>query len=200
MGFSRQEYWNGVPLPPPGNLPHPEAEPTSLLSPALASEFFTTSATWEAQKWRWPRLMNELTQKRPWCWERLKAGEGENRGWSPTQRTWVWANSGKWWRTGKPGLLQSMESQRIGDDWATEPPRTNGMGEMWPVLPFWVYCEIKGLVDTWDAGCEEDGSGAAGLSSWRLVFRDGEECRRDGFIFVKGGGGKRLSRLQFGTY
>ena len=51
-----------------------------------------------------------------WCWERLKA-EGDDRGrdgWmaSPTQRTWVWTSSGRWWRTGKPGILQSMGSQR----------------------------------------------------------------------------------------
>ena len=39
---------------------------------------------------------------------------------SPTQWTWVWANSGRWWRTGKPGVLQSMGSQRVGHNWATE--------------------------------------------------------------------------------
>ena len=64
--------------------------------------------------------------KRPWCWERLKAGaEGDNRGWdgwraSPTQWTWVWASSGSWWRTGKLGLLQSMGLQRAEHDWAPE--------------------------------------------------------------------------------
>ena len=63
--------------------------------------------------------------KRPWFWERLKAGgEREDRGndWmaSPTQWTWVSANSGRWWRTGKPGMLQSVGSQRIRDDWLTE--------------------------------------------------------------------------------
>ena len=50
MGFSRQGYWSGLPFPPPGDLPNPGIEPTSLLSPALASMFFTTSATWEAPK------------------------------------------------------------------------------------------------------------------------------------------------------
>jgi len=49
MGFSRQEYWSGLPCPPPGDLPNPGLEPTSLKSPALAGRFFTTSATWEAQ-------------------------------------------------------------------------------------------------------------------------------------------------------
>ena len=57
----------------------------------------------------------ELTHlKRPWCWERLRAGgEGDNRGWdgwmaSPTQWTWVWVNSRSWWWTGRTGMLQSQ--------------------------------------------------------------------------------------------
>ena len=69
----------------------------------------------------------ELThRKRPWCWERLKVGgEGGDRGWdgwmaSPTQRTWVWVNSGSWWWTGKPGVLQSIGLQRVRHDWGTE--------------------------------------------------------------------------------
>ena len=41
MGFSRQEYWSGLPFPPPGDFPNPGMEPESLTSPALASEFFT---------------------------------------------------------------------------------------------------------------------------------------------------------------
>ena len=45
MGFSLQEYWNGVPFPPPGDLPDPGIKPTSLSSPALAGGFFTTSAS-----------------------------------------------------------------------------------------------------------------------------------------------------------
>ena len=44
-GFSRQEYWSGLPCPPPGDLPDPGTEPNSLMSPALAGGFFTTSAT-----------------------------------------------------------------------------------------------------------------------------------------------------------
>ena len=55
--------------------------------------------------------------KRPWCWEGLRAGgEGDDRGWdgwmaSPTWWTWVWVNSGSWWWTGRPGVLQFMGSQ-----------------------------------------------------------------------------------------
>ena len=69
----------------------------------------------------------ELTHwKRPWCWERLKAGDkGDNRGWdgwmaSPTRWTWVWVNSGSWWWTGRPGVLRFMGSLRVGHDWVTE--------------------------------------------------------------------------------
>ena len=50
---------------------------------------------------------------------------GDDREWdcwmaSLTRWTWVWANSGRWWRTGKPGVLQSMGTQRVGRDWVTE--------------------------------------------------------------------------------
>ena len=48
MGFSRRESWSGLPLPSPGDLSKPGIEPTSLVSPALADGFFTTSTTWEA--------------------------------------------------------------------------------------------------------------------------------------------------------
>ena len=49
MGFSRQEYWSGLPCPPPGDLPDPGIEPTSLTSPALTGGFFTTSTIWELE-------------------------------------------------------------------------------------------------------------------------------------------------------
>ena len=68
--------------------------------------------------------------EKTWCWEGLGAGgEGDDRGWdgwmaSPTQWTWVWVSSGSWWWTGKPGMLQSMGSQRVRHDWETELNRT----------------------------------------------------------------------------
>ena len=75
----------------------------------------------------WPLDVKNLTHsKRPLCWERFKAGgEGDDRGWggwmaSPNLWTWVWVNSGSWWWTGKPGVLQSVGSQRVGHDWVTE--------------------------------------------------------------------------------
>ena len=64
--------------------------------------------------------------KRPWCWERLKAGgEGDNRGWDgwmalPTWWTWVWVDSGSWWWTGRPSVLRYMGLQRFRHDWVTE--------------------------------------------------------------------------------
>ena len=57
-------------------------------------------------------------------WKRPRAGgEGDDRGWdgwmaSPTQWTWVWVNSGSWWWTGRPGVLQSVGLQRVEHDWA----------------------------------------------------------------------------------
>ena len=47
MGFSRQEYWSGLPFPSPADLPNPGVKPASHISSALARRFFTTSATWE---------------------------------------------------------------------------------------------------------------------------------------------------------
>ena len=52
MGFFRQEYWSGLSCPPPEDLPYPGIELPSLLSPALAGRFFTTSITWEAQYYK----------------------------------------------------------------------------------------------------------------------------------------------------
>ena len=76
-----------------------------------------TLATWCEELTHW---------KTPWCWERLRAGgKGDDREWDdwmaqPTQRTWVWASSGRYWRTRKPDVLQSMGLQRVRHDWVTE--------------------------------------------------------------------------------
>ena len=73
-----------------------------------------------------PDEKNWLIRKKPWCWERLKAGgEGDDRGWdgwmaSPTQWTWVWVIFGTCWWTERPGVLQSMGLQRVRHYRATE--------------------------------------------------------------------------------
>ena len=53
VGFSRQEYWSGLPCHPPGDLSDPGIQSTSLMSPALTGGFFTTSAAWKAQDKSW---------------------------------------------------------------------------------------------------------------------------------------------------
>ena len=67
--------------------------------------------------------------------------EGDDRGWdgwmaSPTQRTWIWVNSGSWWWTGRPGVLKSMGSHRVRHDWVTEPNWTE------PSRIYWCYIII----------------------------------------------------------
>ena len=91
-----------------------------------------TELNWSFLDWCWnsntlATWCEQLTHlKRPWCWERLKAGgEGDDGGWdgwmaSLTQWTWVRLNSGSWWWTGRPGVLHSMGSQRVRHDWETE--------------------------------------------------------------------------------
>ena len=93
---------------------------------------------WKDWYWSWnsntlATWCEELThRKRHWCWARLReGGEGDDRGWdgwmaSPARWTWVWVNSGSWWWTGRPGVLQSMGLQRVGrlsdwTDWLTHP-------------------------------------------------------------------------------
>ena len=76
-----------------------------------------TLATWCKKLTHW---------KRPWCWERLRAGGDGDDGWwdgwmaSLTQWTWVWVDSRSWWWTGRPGVLRFMGSQRVRHDWVTE--------------------------------------------------------------------------------
>ena len=78
----------------------------TILHSTRLGQLNTTLTTWCEEPTHW---------KRHWCWERWKAGEGGSRGWiaSPTQWTWVWANSRSWWRTGKPGMLQSVMLQML---------------------------------------------------------------------------------------
>ena len=115
------------------------------------------SPEYSLEDWCWSWSSNtlatwckELTHwKRPWCWKRLKAGgEGDSRGWdgwmaSLIQWTWVWANSGRWWRTEKSGMLQFMGFQRVRHNWVTEqqaiPPRLTSFSSKIHIL---VTCKI----------------------------------------------------------
>ena len=131
---------------------------------------------WKDWCWSWSSntlatWCKELTHwKRPWCWGRLRAGgEGDDRGWddwmaSLTQWVWVWANSGRQERTGKPGVLYSMGSQRVRQDLATEwqqlipgdwsgttwsafPWHVNSMVSMGEIFvqPWWWRCRLNRL-------------------------------------------------------
>ena len=102
-------------------------DPTSPFWRRLALGFL-----WKEWCWSWNSSIlatscEELTYwKRLWWWEGLGAGgEWDDRGWdgwmaSLTRWTWVWVNSGSWWRTERPGMLRFTGSQRVGHDWATD--------------------------------------------------------------------------------
>ena len=107
--------------------------------------------------------------KRPWCWERLRAGwEEDDRGWdgwmaSPTQWTWVLVNSGSWWWTGRLGVLCFKGSQRVGHNWELNwtdgfPAVTNGCegwiikdAECWRIDVFELWCWRRLLRVPWTA-------------------------------------------------
>ena len=104
-----------------------QGDPTSQSSRRSVLNIHSKDWGWSSNSNTLATWWEELTHwKRPWCWERLKAGgERDNKGWdgwmaSPTQQTWVWTNSGNWWWTGRSGALQSMGSQRVRHDRATE--------------------------------------------------------------------------------
>ena len=102
-----------------------EEDPTSPSSRKSVLNIHWKDWSWNSNTLAtWCKELTHL--KRPWGWQRLKeGGEGDDRGWdgrmaSPTQWTWVWVDSGSWWWTGRPGVLQYLGSQRVGHDWATE--------------------------------------------------------------------------------
>ena len=124
---------------------------------------------WKDWCWSWnpntlAKWCKELIHwKRPWCWERLRAGgDGDDRGWNGWMAslawwTWVWVNSRSWWWTERPGVLQSMGSQRVGHDWATELktwkwPKSTQIGwifKMWYICVYicvYVYANTEYLV------------------------------------------------------
>ena len=106
-----------------------EISPEYSLEGLMLNWSSNTLATWCKKQTHW---------KRPWCWERLKAGgEGDDRGWagwmaSQTRWIWVWASSRSWWWTGRPGMLQSMGLQRVGHDWVTELNWLTEVGDNFP--------------------------------------------------------------------
>ena len=93
-------------------------------------------------------LMRRTDWKRPWCWERLRAGgEGDDRGWdgwmaSPTWWISVWVKFGGWWWTWRPGVLRFMGSQRVRHDWGTELKWTE-LSPHWDDSDSPAYCYLE---------------------------------------------------------
>ena len=78
-----------------------------------------TLILWPPQAKRW-LIGKDSDAGRDWGQEENGKTENEMAGLSPTRWTWVWVNSGRWWWTGRPGMLQFMGLQRVGHNWATE--------------------------------------------------------------------------------
>ena len=105
-GFSRQEYWSGLPFPPPGDLPHPGIEPTSLASPALAGRFFNLpdlipglgrppgDGKGYPPRCSWASLVAQLVKSPPALretWVRSLGGEGPlEKGTAPHRSVLAW--------------------------------------------------------------------------------------------------------------
>ena len=140
VGFSRQEYWRGLPLPTPGHLPNTGIKPTSSL---LADGFFTTSATWEALKitlWAEDEMVgwHHRLNGHGFGWT-LGVGDGQgglaccvSRGCKEWQ-DWAWATELNWMSLAPPRnfLLeihlawgehaQPEEGPRVGQVWKKKP-------------------------------------------------------------------------------
>ena len=119
MGFSRQEYWSGLPYPSPGDLPDPGIEPQSLGFPALAGGFFTTSATWgrylfivllQSPQWKFKYTKGTIVliiffifaypsmdQRKQYCYIFLKYNSGCNIHYCSKEnveiRVWLWSQT-----------------------------------------------------------------------------------------------------------
>ena len=125
---------------------------------------------WKDWCWSWnsnslATWCEELTHwKRPWCWERVKLGrKGNERGGDGCMASsmQVWAGSGSWWWTGKPGMLQSMGLQRVRYDWETELNWISKDQFKWPVSKctcFWfswlsILIIVKNLAHQYSSEC-----------------------------------------------
>ena len=157
-------FWRGL-----LRIPWTERRSNQSILKEISPEYSLKGLTLKLKLHTWATWCKEVTHwKRPWCWERLKAGgEGDNREWagwmvSLTQWTWVWVSSGSWWRTGKPGMLQSMGSQRVGHDWVT------GLNFLWETYKFheWKFC----IVTVWPM--------LAPIKSYKTLFKVNQwSCR-----------------------
>ena len=128
-----KKYWSGLPFPPHLrglHITNGVGNGNSLQCSCLEN-YMDGGAWWVTVH----EVTENPTQQSDWAHTCItKAdmtafkpgrGEGDSRRWdgwmvSLTQWTWVWASSRSWWRTGRPGMLQSMGLQWVGHDWETE--------------------------------------------------------------------------------
>ena len=121
------------------------------------------------------QYFGHLMQRMDWLEKTLMlgkieaGGEGDDRGWegwmaSLTQWTWVWASSGCWWRTGKPGVLQSMGSQKVRQEWATE------LNYIFYYCPIVLGCSIFASILSLCISVLEVSQPLVGLCLWTVTF------------------------------
>ena len=97
---------------------HPKGDQSWVFTGRTDTEA-ETAVLWPPHEKSW--LIGKVSDAgRDWGWDGKGTTEDEMAGWHHRLDRWVWVNSGSWWWTGRPGVLQFMGSQRVGHDWATE--------------------------------------------------------------------------------
>ena len=112
---------------------------------------------------------------------KIEGRRGGQQGWdgwmaSPTQWTWVWVNSGSWWWTGRPGVLQSMASQRVGHDWATKLNWSEGWDSWMASLTQWTWVwanfETVKVREAWRATIHGVAKNRTWMNDWTTKYTD----------------------------
>ena len=215
MGFSRQEYWSGLPFPSPGYLPNPGIEPrVSCIGWWILYQWGTREAWvndyWSFNELYWdlsqvyeipslyrvlrskqiknnyeapilwpPDAKNQLTGKDPdagkdWKQEDKGTTEDEMVGWHHRLKGHEFEKTWEIVKAGKPGMLQSMGSQRVGHSWGTEKEQIQNNrawvpnGEIW-IKSWKMEPESRSLASPWYfAGYVFSGKGTSLLKNWPM--------------------------------
>ena len=118
-----------MPTPRGSSWPRYQAQISCIVGRFFTSESLGMSHVYIINIYKclyiWPLMQTTDSLERPWFWESLKTERKGQRGWagwmaSPIQWTRTWANSRRWWGTGRSGVLQSMRSRRVRHNLATE--------------------------------------------------------------------------------
>ena len=168
MGFSRQEYWSGLLGSPPGDLPHPGIEPTSLTSPALGGRFSTTSTIWEAPQSSKFLLVLSKSQRRTDC------NMTEMAGWFLMTFPWTspnaWAISGpqnthpSWINTVVIAEAPDWDVGALGSDPSSMPHRHEWVSSATRALSFFIFEKSIKPLTSWECYAEQ-----IKLSTWKWL-------------------------------